>query len=1139
MLALLLVAAGFSTQAQLNYSESFSVDEGGWNHFFQTTEAPCTSAGSLAGYFYNGLPTDSTESPSLGTATGLVVNLSYDYKLISVSNFNTTYATPANFGSFEVQWASAASGPWTTLETVGAANHIPSLNCATRTVSFTPPAGAVYVRFKVAWNAGDYLLYIDEVNAVEVPACTGTPAAGTVVAPLTSTCTNTPFTLNVTGSTAASGFTYQWESTPAGGTVFTAIAGATNATYTVANQTAATDYRRVTTCTGLGAAATSAAVSVGQNTLSDCYCTPFYSNQGLYDNITNVVLGTLNDSLPPNASPYYFNRISVQNAVPTISTGSVISLSISMGNDYDQYDGVWIDWNQDGFFATTEFYSSYSNAGPNGTATLSILVPFNALTGNTRMRIRGGDDSPILDMEACGATSSSRGQALDYAVNVALGTPCTGTATGGTVAPALSNVCPGSTVTLTATGFTAGAGGLNFQWESAATATGTFTAISGANNPYYTPPAYTSGSRFYRLTVTCTNSSLSGSSNVAEISGPVAPATQATAIAVIPQTGADVTVKWSPGTGNNRVVYISNTAAFTPPVSPNAPGSANSTYSGSGQQLVYDGGDTSVELTGLTTGTTYYAIVYETVVCSPTSYYYTTTSGTGNTATFIPASPPANDACSGAIAVQVANGFVTFPVLGTMAGATASNPTVTGALGCTFFNYIDSNQKDVWYTVTVPTAGSKLVVQLHPTGGIYDSENDYNLQAFTGSCAAGLTYLNCDQDGSNDATPADYMPALEISGQAANTVIYLRVRKSSGSRTAFNISVRDTAAAVLPAVTAGGACLAANTVTISPASNNAYQWVPVLDGSGNIAAEIYANGNNLGTVTTSVNVNTTGTIRTSGGSVYADRNFTITPTTQPTADVFVRLYLKAAEVAALEAAVPSLNGAYDITILKNDNPCGNYVSTPATTTSGSLPEAYGLDTAFAITVSSFSSFYLSGGTAPLPVNLTAISARAIGKANRVDWTSASEEAAAAFVVERSTNGVEFAAIGKVAAQGKSAAYTFTDEAPAAGISYYRLQMLDVNGESNYSRTVTATQGRSNTVAMSAYPNPATDRLTVEVAGATEGSTITLKDLSGKTLAQQTLVGNSAVFSVASLPAGLYFAVYTGGNATQVIKITKQ
>ncbi len=1130
LVLLFLMLAGFSAQAQVTYcvpsgtGSTFSITSvtttGG------TTNINNTSTYSTGGYG------DFTATQTVGTAQGASFVLASTFG----NNGGAGYGIWIDYNQ-DGDFADADEEVYVTQN-----NYVTSIS-ATIVVPTTALAGTTRMRIVANYYSqnptGQYCStsisgeFEDYAVTVAVGTnCTGTPTAGTAVASAANVCSNASLSLSATGLTSNSniGIGYQWQSSPTGTNTFTNITGATTNPYTITNQTAATDYRIVTTCSLSASSDTSSTVSVGQKSANTCYCITGLGG-GSTPVITNATINgtTFNNSTTTAPANYYTSFPDTGSNTATLNQGVLYTMT----NTYNSgaIASLWIDYNQDGVFDATEWTQLTTSATSNST---NFIVPGNALTGTTSMRIRSRSSGNTNDASSA-CSSFGSGETKDFIITIAVGTPCAGATSGGTVSPALSQVCPGTDVTLTATGYTTGTTGLIYQWESAATATGTFTAITGANSPTYVTPAYIADSTFYRLTVTCTNSNLSASSNIAQVAGPTAPATQASSVTANSSTGSSATINWVNGNGNYQVVFISDAATFTAPVSPGSPGSSNTTYSGSGQQLVYEGGySNSILVDGLTGGSTYYARVYEVQYCySSGDYYYDTTSGAGNTVVFTTPLPPVNDECSGAIAITTSNGFSTTPTTGSYTGATASANPPSGS------NCFAGTDEDVWYKALIPASGN-LVVEMNAIGGNSQSDNDYVLEAYTGSCGS-LTYVICDDDGSLPSVGINgYMPRVDITGQTAGDTVYLRVRRySSATRDTFLISAYDTSAAVRPAVATGGACTAANTITIDAASKNMFKWVPIFDGSGNIAAEIYANGNSLGAVTTSVNVNTTGTVRTSAsGSAYADRNFTITPATQPTSNVEVRLYMKAAEVAALESAIPSLSNAYDITILKNGNTCGDYVPAPATSYFSNV-ENYGTDTTFAISIPSFSSFYLSGGVAPLPVNLTAISARAIGKANRIDWTSASEEAAAAFVVERSTNGVEFAAIGKVAAQGKSAAYTFTDEAPAAGISYYRLQMLDVNGESNYSRTVTATQGRSNTVAMSAYPNPATDRITVEVAGATEGSTITLKDLSGKTLAQQTLVGNSAVFSVASLPAGLYFAVYTGGNATQVIKITKQ
>src|SRR5690554_96535 len=78
--------------------------------------------------------------------------------------------------------------------------------------------------------------------------CTGTPTAGTASI-IPRNCPSEPFTLSVSGATKQGGITYQWQRSDAGANNFSDINGATTATYIVTNQTVASDYRFVVTCT--------------------------------------------------------------------------------------------------------------------------------------------------------------------------------------------------------------------------------------------------------------------------------------------------------------------------------------------------------------------------------------------------------------------------------------------------------------------------------------------------------------------------------------------------------------------------------------------------------------------------------------------------------------------------------------------------------------------------------------------------------------------------------------------------------------------------------------------------------------------------------------------------------------------------
>lgn len=154
------------------------------------------------------------------------------------------------------------------------------------------------------------------------------------------------------------------------------------------------------------------------------YCTPTYaSGPALNDQIANVTLGTLNNTSGASLSPYYtfFNSVTIPDLLQT----STASVSITFGSDTNQWAAVWIDFNQNGVFETTEGVVSTVNAGASGTTIINIPVPVGATLGNTRMRVRGGNDSILTTAQACGASSSGFGETEDYIVNIIAIPVCT------------------------------------------------------------------------------------------------------------------------------------------------------------------------------------------------------------------------------------------------------------------------------------------------------------------------------------------------------------------------------------------------------------------------------------------------------------------------------------------------------------------------------------------------------------------------------------------------------------------------------------------------------------------------------------------------------------------------------------------
>ncbi len=103
-----------------------------------------------------------------------------------------------------------------------------------------------------------------------------------------------------------------------------------------------------------------------------------------------------------------------------------------------------------------------------------------------------------------------------------------------------------------------------------------------------------------------------------------APTIQASNITFSGVTTTGMTANWTSGNGAKRIVIMNTVNSFTNPVDGTSP-TANTTYSGSGEQVVYNNSGNSVSVTGLTGSTTYWFRVYEYNGTGPTTKYLTST----------------------------------------------------------------------------------------------------------------------------------------------------------------------------------------------------------------------------------------------------------------------------------------------------------------------------------------------------------------------------------------------------------------------------------------------------------------------------------------------------------------------------------
>jgi hypothetical protein len=131
----------------------------------------------------------------------------------------------------------------------------------------------------------------------------------------------------------------------------------------------------------------------------------------------------------------------------------------------------------------------------------------------------------------------------------------------------------------------------------------------------------------------------------------------------------------------------------------------------------------------------------------------------------------------------------------------------------------------------------------------------------------------------------------------------------------------------------------------------------------------------------------------------------------------------------------------------------------------------------------FNAFSIEEGTVVLPVKLLSFEATLNGNAVKIKWITASEMNSKNFIVERSTDGINYAAITTIDAAGNSSTkknYEVTDAQPAAGKNFYRLKQTDVDGHFSYSDIAYIFFKQVKNDQLFIYPNPVKDHFQINI-----------------------------------------------------------
>lgn len=173
--------------------------------------------------------------------------------------------------------------------------------------------------------------------------------------------------------------------------------------------------------------------------------------------------------------------------------------------------------------------------------------------------------------------------------------------------------------------------------------------------------------------------------------------------------------------------------------------------------------------------------------------------------------------------------------------------------------------------------------------------------------------------------------------------------------------------------------------------------------------------------------------------------------------------------------------------------------------------------------------------AALPVKLEFFTGKRINGVVQLTWKTLVEDNVSHFDVQKSTDGIIFQTISKILA-GKYN-YEAFDNASGEMDTWYRLQIVDKDGKTEYSDTIRIAKDSSVESGIIIFPNPGTG--TINFKGTGTGYTIKIISLTGTLVKQQQLINNK--INITDIRPGLYYIVIydDNGNKKLVSKFIKR
>ena len=160
----------------------------------------------------------------------------------------------------------------------------------------------------------------------------------------------------------------------------------------------------------------------------------------------------------------------------------------------------------------------------------------------------------------------------------------------------------------------------------------------------------------------------------------------------------------------------------------------------------------------------------------------------------------------------------------------------------------------------------------------------------------------------------------------------------------------------------------------------------------------------------------------------------------------------------------------------------------------------------------------------------------------LNWQIENQKNLSGFIVERSTDAINFTSIGYVAGNGNNqlkSYYSFDDKHPLTGINYYKIKMVETNKPLTCSKVINVNLNDNN-FTIKIYPNPAKNSLLVSTNGENEKATFQITDNNGMKIKEiKTTLNGSTSIDIHALPIGIYNLQISTKTNTRIIKFIKE